>query len=107
MDLWNSNRLRVTWSNLRDYWPAPAIVCQHYWSNDHGKSRMEHNFALHIFGRGFHVKWRPDGKDRRPCTCNPDDDPPRPCPRQYALRECREAASKAAENILAPPLDGN
>jgi hypothetical protein len=28
----------------------------------------------------------------RPCTCHPDDNPPRPCPRKYALTECRAAA---------------
>jgi len=27
----------------------------------------------------------------RPCTCHPDDNPPVPCARQYALRECRLA----------------
>jgi hypothetical protein len=26
------------------------------------------------------------------CTCHPDDNPPRPCPRQFALTECRIAA---------------
>jgi hypothetical protein len=30
--------------------------------------------------------------DSRPCTCHPDDNPPRPCPRKYALSECRAAA---------------
>jgi hypothetical protein len=28
----------------------------------------------------------------RPCTCHPDDLPPNPCPKRFALRECREAA---------------
>jgi hypothetical protein len=28
----------------------------------------------------------------KPCTCHPDDNPPRPCPRKYALTECRRAA---------------
>ncbi len=28
----------------------------------------------------------------RPCTCHPDDNPPRPCPRKYALSDCRAAA---------------
>jgi hypothetical protein len=28
----------------------------------------------------------------RPCTCHPDDNPPVPCPRKYALSECRGAA---------------
>lgn len=29
----------------------------------------------------------------RPCTCHPDDNPPRPCPRKYALEECRAATA--------------
>lgn len=29
----------------------------------------------------------------KPCTCHPDDNPPRPCPRKYALTECRKAAA--------------
>ena len=29
---------------------------------------------------------------QRPCTCHPDDNPPVPCPRKYALEECRLAA---------------
>ncbi len=62
MDIVNTNRLRVSWMNLRDYWPAPAFICHHYRSGDHGKPRLEHNFALHLFGRGLQVKWRPDGK---------------------------------------------
>jgi len=28
----------------------------------------------------------------KPCTCPPDDNPPQPCPRKYALSECRRAA---------------
>ena len=31
----------------------------------------------------------------RACTCHPDDNPPTPCPRKYALGECREAAKAA------------
>lgn len=34
--------------------------------------------------------------DVRPCTCHPDDNPPVPCPRKYALTECRAAATLAA-----------
>lgn len=30
--------------------------------------------------------------DPRKCTCHPDDNPPVPCPRKYALTECRVAA---------------
>lgn len=31
----------------------------------------------------------------RPCTCHPDDNPPVPCPRMYALHDCRRAAAKS------------
>ena len=34
------------------------------------------------------------GDGPRPCTCHPDDSPPVPCARMYALHECREAAAK-------------
>jgi hypothetical protein len=30
--------------------------------------------------------------DARTCTCHPEDDPPKPCPRKFALNECRAAA---------------
>ena len=32
----------------------------------------------------------------RPCTCHPDDDPPQPCAKQYALSECKAAAPPQA-----------
>lgn len=35
--------------------------------------------------------------EHRPCTCHPNDNPPAPCPRRYALSECREAALAAKE----------
>lgn len=28
--------------------------------------------------------------DAQPCTCHPDDNPPQPCARKYALSECVE-----------------
>ena len=31
-----------------------------------------------------------------PCTCHPDDNPPRPCPQKFALSECRKAAESAS-----------
>jgi hypothetical protein len=33
-------------------------------------------------------------QDTRKCTCHPDDNPPRPCPRKFALTECRKAAAQ-------------
>lgn len=30
-------------------------------------------------------------EDTRTCTCHPDHNPPSPCPRKFALGECREA----------------
>lgn len=46
--------------------------------------------------------------EARPCTCHPDDNPPRPCPRKYALSECRAAAQPPSpgEPIVEPPASG-
>jgi hypothetical protein len=38
--------------------------------------------------------------DARTCTCHPDDNPPKPCPRKFALSECR-AASGVKEDANA------
>lgn len=43
----------------------------------------------------------PAGTDTRPCTCHPDDNPPVPCPRKYALTECRKAAGTFADGVEA------
>jgi hypothetical protein len=37
---------------------------------------------------------RIDAHLARPCTCHPDDNPPVPCPRKYALTECRATAAR-------------
>lgn len=34
------------------------------------------------------------GGAERPCTCHPDDNPPKPCPKRYALTECRAASAE-------------
>ena len=36
-------------------------------------------------------------KDARPCTCHPDDNPPKPCQQKYALSECQAAAETTAQ----------
>lgn len=33
-----------------------------------------------------------DARDPK-CTCHPDDKPPLPCPRKYALTDCRNEAT--------------
>lgn len=38
---------------------------------------------------------RPKVEDR-PCTCHPDDNPPQPCAKRYALAECRAAHAAVA-----------
>lgn len=38
----------------------------------------------------------------RPCTCHPDDNPPVPCPKQYALSECRAAAGRLTRKQTLP-----
>ena len=39
--------------------------------------------------------------DDRPCTCHPDDNPPRPCPKRYALNECKDFAERGAAELVA------
>ena len=38
-------------------------------------------------------------EDQRPCTCHPDDNPPVPCQRKFALAECR-AAEATSKDLL-------
>ncbi len=33
----------------------------------------------------------------RPCTCHPDDNPPVPCAKKYALSECKETPEPSRE----------
>ena len=42
--------------------------------------------------------------DTRQCTCHPDDLPPVPCPKKYALRECRLAAAEESNERLRDAL---
>lgn len=41
--------------------------------------------------------------DTRTCTCHPDDFPPIPCPRKFALTDCRAAAG--GYDPFTTPLD--
>lgn len=43
--------------------------------------------------------------DERSCTCHPDDNPPRPCPRKYALNECRAAFLQMGAEVARAPWD--
>ena len=46
-------------------------------------------------GDAYHIGCIPGPSKKQqshPCTCHPDDNPPVPCPRKYALSECRAAA---------------
>src|SRR5438105_1892685 len=40
-----------------------------------------------------HIK---EGAKDGPCTCHPDDNPPVPCPKKYALSECRATAAASS-----------
>ena len=55
-------------------------------NNEHFEPRIDEAMA---------IASQPSSADveRRPCTCHPDDNPPVPCPRMYALQDCRRAAA--------------
>ena len=40
--------------------------------------------------------------DERPCTCHPDDRPPIPCTKQYALLDCLRARIAELEKAREP-----
>jgi hypothetical protein len=44
-------------------------------------------------------------EDTRTCSCHPDDNPPAPCPRRHALRECREAALRPEVTAILAAID--
>lgn len=43
--------------------------------------------------------------DPRTCTCHPDDNPPDPCPRKFALTDCRIAELLAATEAIDSYFD--
>lgn len=43
-------------------------------------------------------------EDRRSCTCHPDDNPPVPCPRKFALTDCRQSAAAFGLGEIASNL---
>lgn len=36
----------------------------------------------------------------KPCTCHPDDNPPSPCAKQYALSECKSIAGVNTDGVM-------
>jgi hypothetical protein len=40
----------------------------------------------------------------RPCTCHPDDNPPNPCAKKYALSDCRAVQAQDAAPVGQKPL---
>ena len=61
---------------------APVFEVGHGWLEDPAK-----------YGRGTQLY-------ARPCTCSPDDKPPQPCARRYALTDCREADRVWTNEVL-------
>jgi len=80
----------ITWRWLLDWTP---------WMNVFGSKPLYWWFGnrcgaigarLPLLGQ-FHFAWQANMPWKRPCTCHPDDNPPRPCPQKFALTECRKA----------------
>ena len=70
---WAQNRIRALKGNA-----APQVAAKD------GASEMGDSLTTRPAESAFH-----------PCTCHPDDNPPRPCPQKFALSECRKAAHRA------------
>ncbi len=71
-----------------------------------GDASLEYlRLALDLLDEARAAPPEADAMERdRPCTCHPDDNPPRPCPRKYAYSECVKAAEadamERAENLV-------
>ena len=68
----SDERMRRAWWRLA-HWPGK-------------RGTYTRNYCFRLCGLTLHGYLRRD----RPCTCHPDDNPPRPCPKKYALQECRQ-----------------
>ncbi len=71
------------------------------------KVNRKHGEALVRYGDGTE-QWLATALMRvaRSCTCHPDDSPPVPCARKFALTDCRAAYDFAVEFSLAAQLIG-
>lgn len=58
--------------------------------------RDGYNTACNAIGQRIRALPEPPA---RSCTCHPDDKPPIPCPRKYALADCRAAAESLRATI--------
>lgn len=75
---------------------AEALIVDAYkrgakWASENGYDREYFHKAASDYA-DFTLSAAPQptaGGDARPCTCHPDDNPPSPCPRKFALAECR------------------
>jgi hypothetical protein len=56
------------------------------------QAKWEHQEGAYVTHDAIRLRDAPAGQGGKPCTCHPDDNPPRPCPQRYALTECRQAA---------------
>lgn len=81
--------MRLCWLARRGLDAAPAPAAEPAVSD-----------TLHYGGNGMSGA---PAAEPRPCTCHPDDNPPRPCPQKFALTECRAAAELPA----CPPCYGS
>lgn len=69
-DFINTNRLRVSAFDAKRVagfaHRSVRVQFHRYYSRDHGKRRLESNWAMEVCDWHFIVKWRPDGKRLTP-----------------------------------------
>ena len=98
-------RWSITWRWLLWWMPHSATtrpwpIAWHFGKNGGG----HFDLGLPIVGH-LYLAWQRNMPWHKPCTCHPDDNPPRPCPHKYALSECWRAALHRELNAVpdAPP----
>lgn len=90
-------RWSITWRWLLDWSPWGDTVYWkpiYWWIGKNGSGAI--GVRLPLLGQ-LNFSWQANMPWKRPCTCHPDDNPPRPCPQKFALSECRKHVSPSGD----------
>lgn len=88
----------ITWRWLVDWTPWGNVYGSrplYWWIGKSGSGAI--GIRIPLLGQ-FHFAWQKNMPWKRPCTCHPDDNPPKLCPQKFALSECRKHAASYGDS---------
>jgi hypothetical protein len=85
--------LRIAWMSLMGFWESE--IQESIASDPPSNVQSEQDdLDAAIELKNMDMSWLKNMPIKeRPCTCHPDDNPPIPCAKQYALSECKEKSN--------------